>query len=256
MRRWKKNELRTGLKLKAVRSDNAPELKKLLDEFHEIDDVQNQSTTVARSHQNGLVERHIQTVEENIRAMLKAQDLPLEFWDEAAVAKAHIRNLQPRGPTFNGKVTCPQQAYTGVETSIENIRVWGSKCYAFVDPKTRHKNDRQDKLMMRGRKGVFMGWSEDTDKYLRTYTPNLSYVVRSSRLFVNETVPDGSVELRLRDCVSGPNGTPVDAVDRAKRGRPQREELKNINEGASKKNEQLERNEPGPPEMSRAIPEL
>ena len=70
MRRWKKKELRTGLKLKAVRSDNAPELKKLLDEFEETDGVQNQSTTVARSHQNGLEERDIQTVEESIRAMI------------------------------------------------------------------------------------------------------------------------------------------------------------------------------------------
>ncbi|KAI0994587.1 hypothetical protein K3495_g13594 [Podosphaera aphanis] len=256
MRRWKKKELRTGLKLKAVRSDNAPELKKLLDEFEEIDGVQNQSTTVAWSHQNELVERDIQTVEESIRAMLKAQDLPLEFWDEAALANAHIRNLQPRGPIINGKVTCPQQAYTWVEPSIENIRVWGSKCYAYVDPKTRHKNDRHDKLMIRGREGVFMGWSEDTDKHLRMYAPDLGYVVRSSRLFVDETVPGGSVDLRLRDCISGPHGTPVDAADRARRGRPRREELKNIKKGASKENEQLKRNEPGLPEISRAIPEL
>ncbi|KAI0994624.1 hypothetical protein K3495_g13558 [Podosphaera aphanis] len=88
------------------------------------------------------------------------------------------------------------------------------------------------------------------------YTPDLGYVVRSSRLFVDETVPGGSVDLRLRDCISGPHGTPVDAADRARRGRTPREELKNINEGASKENEQLERNESGLPEMSRAILEL
>lgn len=40
------------------------------------------------------------------------------------------------------------------------------------------------------------------------------YIVRSSRLFVDESIPGGMVDLRLRDCVSGPHGTPVDAADR------------------------------------------
>lgn len=224
IQKWRKREeLQTGNKLKAARSDNAGELKKILDQLEKEDGVQNQSTTIASSHQNGAVERDIQTAENSMRAMLKAQNLPLEFWDEAVVADAHIRNLQPRGPVINGKITCPYQAYTGKEPRIDNIRVWGSKAYAYVDPKTRHKDDRHDKLMLRGREGVFMGWSDDTDKHLRMYAPDLGYTVRSSRLSVDESVLGGTVDLRLRDCASGPQGTPIDAPDRKKRGRPRKE---------------------------------
>jgi hypothetical protein len=224
IRKWRKiEELLTDKKVKRARTDNAPELRKVLEQLEREDGLQVQYTTIASSNQNGPVERDIQTAENSMRAMLKAQNLPLEFWDEAVEADSYIRNLQPRGPTINGKITCPSQAYTGKEPNIENIRVWGSKAYAYVNPKTRHKDDRHDKLVLRGREGVFMGYCDGTEKHLKMYAPDLGYTVKSSRLNVDESVPGGDVDLRLRNCESGPQGTPIDLADRKRRGRPRKE---------------------------------
>ena len=225
IRKWRnREELATNKKLKSARTDNAPELKQILEQLEREDGVQAQFTTIASSNQNGPVERSIQTAENTMRAMLKAQDLPLEFWDEAVEADAYVRNIQPTGPIMNGKPTSPIQAYTGKEPDISHIRVWGSKAYAYINPKTRHKDDRHDKLVLRGREGVFMGYSDDTDKHFKMYAPDLGYTTRSSRLNVDESVCGGTVDLRLRNCISGPQGTPIEVADRRGRGRPRKDD--------------------------------
>ena len=75
-----------------------------IDEWEATDGVQADYTTIATSNQNGPAERSIQTAENSMRAMLKAQELPLEFWDEAVEADAYIRNRQPTGPIIKGKI--------------------------------------------------------------------------------------------------------------------------------------------------------
>ena len=75
-----------------------------------------------------------------MRAMLKDAGLPLEFWDEAVEADAYIRNRTASGPEINGKCTSPEEAYTGEKPSIDHIRVWGGKCYSYVDPKSLPAN--------------------------------------------------------------------------------------------------------------------
>jgi hypothetical protein len=67
-----------------------------------------------------------------------------------------------------------------------------------------------------------MGYSDNTDKHLKIYAPDLGRTVQSSRLFVDELVLGGTVDLRLRNCVNGPQGTPIDFQDRKGRGRPRK----------------------------------
>ena len=62
-----------------MRSDNAPELKKVLDEFEMTVGVRADYTTTATSNQNGSAERSIQSAENAMRAMLEAAQLPLKF---------------------------------------------------------------------------------------------------------------------------------------------------------------------------------
>ncbi|KAI0991074.1 hypothetical protein K3495_g17113, partial [Podosphaera aphanis] len=134
---WRnKVELQSGKKLKAVRSDNAPELKKTIDEWEREFGIQAEYTVIASSNQNGVAERSIQTAENSMRAMLEDAKLPIEFWDEAVEADAYIRNRTPIGPTEDGKILCPEWAFSGEIPSIDHIRVWGSKAYTYVDPKT------------------------------------------------------------------------------------------------------------------------
>jgi hypothetical protein len=220
LRVWKKKEeLATGCKLKAARTDNAPELKKILDQFEKEDGIQAQYTTIASSHQNGSAERHIQTAENNIRAMITDAELPLEFWDEAVEHDAFIRNLVARGPEVKGEVTSPEQAYTGSKPDVNNLYVWGCQSFSYVNPKTRSKHDRHDKLVHRGREGVFLGYAENTTKHMKFYAPDLGRTILTSVVHVCESTMGGKVNLRLR-CSTGPNGTPIEMEDRRPVGRP------------------------------------
>lgn len=213
-------EHQTEKKVKRARSDNAPELLKAINEWRIEDGVLAQSTTIASSHQNGPAERSIQTVEFDMRAMLEEAQLPIEFWDEAAEADSYMRNHTDTGPVIDGQETCPLRAFTGQTPSIDHIRKWGSKCFYYVDKKTIPANERHDKLVNPGRVGVFMGYSENTNKHFKVYSPERGYTIMSSRVVIKESVKGGSVDLRIRNCPAGPQGTVNAALDRRPRGRP------------------------------------
>ncbi|KAI0994162.1 hypothetical protein K3495_g14020, partial [Podosphaera aphanis] len=231
LQNWKtKVEHETDEKIKSVRSDNAPELLKAIREWTEKSGVQLEPTTIASSHQNGVAERNIQTAEADMRAMLKDADLPLEFWDEAVEADTYMRNRLQTGPIVDGRQVSPEQAFTGKIPDIDHIRIWGSKCYSYLHPKTIPANQRHDKLVDRGRVGVFMGYSDTTNKQFKVYSPDLGYTSRSSRLMVDEKSKGGTVDLRLRNCAAGSQGTPNSLNDRERRGRPKKstDPLENI----------------------------
>jgi hypothetical protein len=105
---WAENQ--TGDKVKAARTDNAPELLKVAQEWNEFKGVEVQPTTIASSHQNGAAEKNIQTTEDNVRALVKDSGLPLEFWDKAAEFDAHIRNRTDTRPMIEGSVVSPEEA--------------------------------------------------------------------------------------------------------------------------------------------------
>ncbi|KAI1002917.1 hypothetical protein K3495_g5286 [Podosphaera aphanis] len=138
-----------------------------------------------------------------MRAMLEDAKLPIEFWDEAVEADAYIRNRTPIGPIEDGKIKCPERTFSGEVPSIDHIRVWGSKAYTYVDPTTLPKDSRHDKLMLRGREGVFMRYTDSTDKQLKLYAPDLGYTQRVVVLYVDEKVKGGTFNLRLRSNPSG-----------------------------------------------------
>ncbi|KAF7569560.1 UBN2 multi-domain protein [Pyrenophora tritici-repentis] len=224
LRIWKTFvEHQTGEKVKAAGTDNAPELLQQAEEWRVTQGVEIQPTTIASSHQNGPAERNIQTAEADMRAMLKDAGLPIEFWDEAVEADAYLRNRTNTGPMINGKQVSPEEAFTGTKPSIDHIRVWGSKCYSYINPKTIPADQRHDKLVDRGRIGVFMGYSETTNKQFKFYSPELGYTSRTSRLSVDEYTPGGKVELRLRNIPAGPQGTQNTMPDRKPRGRPRKD---------------------------------
>ena len=222
LRKWKaKVELQTGKKVKACRSDNAPELKLVMNQWEAEEGVQANYTVIASSNQNGPAERSIQTAEHAMRAMLDDAQLPIEFWDEAVEADAYIRNRLPTGPLVEKQPTSPEQVFLGKRPYVDHVRVWGSKCYTYLNPKTLPAKGRSDKLMHRGRAGVFMGYSETTDKQFKVYSPDLGYTHRVSVIQTDEKVPGGKLNLNLR-VKSGPMGTSNELIPRKARGRPKK----------------------------------
>ena len=139
-----------------------------------------------------------------MRAMIKEAGLPIEFWDKAAEADIYVRNRTQSGPIINGKQVSPEEAFTGTRPSIDHIRVWGSKCYSYINPKSIPADQRHDKLVDCGRVGAFMGYSETTNKQFKVYFPELRYTFRSSRVLVDENITGETIDLRIRNCASGP----------------------------------------------------
>lgn len=229
LQKWKIGvELESGEKVKAARSDNAPEIKLILEDWCTTNGIRSENTVVHTSSQNGVAERSIQTSENSARAMLKDAKMPIEFWDEAVKADTYLRNRTATGPIINEKQTCPEEAYSGEKPSIDHIRVWGSKCYSYVNPTSLPAGWRHDKLVDRGRVAVFVGYCDETTKQYRVYAPDLGYTIRASVVTIDEEEKGGSVDLKLRTSGINPvtihpqqsQGTPNDLPDRRPRGRP------------------------------------
>ena len=219
LQEWRlKTELQTGAKVLAVRSDNGTELKSTLDDWCKSLGITPQYTVPYMSIQNGVAERAIRTTENSVRAMIKEAQLPIEFWVQAAQTDAYLRNRTATGPLIDGKQTTPEEAFTGVKPSIDHIRVWGCKCYSYVDPKSLPEG-RRDKFMDRGRVGVFMGYVEETTKQYQLWAPDLKRIIKGHAVKFAESEKGGTVDLRLQ------RQTPNVLPDRRPVGRPRKEPI-------------------------------
>lgn len=199
VRKWRlTEESRTQLKLAAVRSDNATEIRELLDEWSREGVIEEPTTSYTGSHQNGIAERSIQQAETDARSMMKDADLPLEFWDWAVEADTYIRNRTSSGPLIDGVNISPEEAYTGNKPSVDHIRVFGSVCYSYVSPKSIPAGMTSKKLRDPGAECVFVGYNSETTKQLNVYRPDLGYAVMSSVVDVDESKQGGALDLQIR----------------------------------------------------------
>ena len=196
LNQWKlKVELETQQKLQAVRSDNAPELLKLLKQWERSNGVALNPTEAYNSLQNGVAERAIQTAENDMRALLKDSGLPNEFWPEAVSTSAYLRSRTASGPEVDGVTISPEEAYSGEKPSCDHIKVWGCKVYSYLNPKSLPQGGRQDKLMDRGRVGVFLGYVEGTDKQFWIWAPDMKAKIKASDVRFCEHEKGGMIDL-------------------------------------------------------------
>ncbi|KAI1004412.1 hypothetical protein K3495_g3804 [Podosphaera aphanis] len=139
-------------RIKAARSDNAPELLLTVEGWREQDGIEAQPTVIASSHQNGAAERNIRTAEADMRLMLKESNLLIEFWDEAVETDPYMRNRTATGPIISDCVTSPQEAWTNKRPTVDHTKIWGSKSYSYVNLLTIPPGMRKDKLVDRDSK--------------------------------------------------------------------------------------------------------
>ena len=125
-------EKQSGEKILAGRSDGAPEILKLFGEWKSKFGIVAQTTAPYSSHQNGTVERAIQTSEKEARVLLEDSGMPVEFWDYAVESGAYVRNRLQRGPfvekEVDGKIAhqqlSPEGAWTATHAQdIDHLRV-------------------------------------------------------------------------------------------------------------------------------------
>lgn len=228
-------ELESGEVIKGARSDNAGEIKKVVEEWKASRGTSSQSTAIYSSYQNGPAERGIQISENGVRALLKDAKLPVEFWCYAVMADAYLRNRLIHGPFVERNVDgellsqqiSPEEAWTGKVPGQKHIHPFGCLAYSYVDPDSQPEGARTDKYVDRGRECVFVGYSDNTTKQWLVYAPDRHDVISSNRVVFNEDVPGGTIDLKLRMELSGGNfeevsGTSTDLPERKPRGRPKK----------------------------------
>jgi hypothetical protein len=96
--------------------------------------------------------------------------------------------------------------------------------YYYKNRKAIPADQRHDKLVNTGRMSVFMGYSSNTTKHFRVYSPEHGYTILRSIIRVNELVKGGTMDLRLH-VKAGPQGTPNIVPNQKAKGRPRKDHL-------------------------------
>jgi hypothetical protein len=228
---WKKDvELESGYKLQAVRTDNAGELLKQIENWYDSAGVILQTIVIHSLYQNGPAERGIQLTEEGIRALCKDANLPLQFWCFAAETSGYCRNRLEVPYIIAkaiGKPITPEELWTGYQPQVDYMRVWGCKAISAVDPKLLPPGTRNRKLLDRGRDAVFVGYVDKTTKQYWIYAPDMRIHMKSSNVKFYEDIPGGSIDLNLLTPIvelglleRRPRGRPIGSKNKPKDGLP------------------------------------
>jgi len=130
LRAWKiEAEAMARRKVNSIRTDNAPELTKAVNDMG----VHLQRTLPYTSSQNGVAERLIRTLREKHKTLIGASCLDISFRGDAIMAATHIRNV-----TIDESRRCsPYQLLTGRVCSTKHLKCWGARVYMRIAPATK-----------------------------------------------------------------------------------------------------------------------
>jgi hypothetical protein len=106
--------------------------------------------------QNGVAERKNKTICEAAKEMMFDQDLPNSLWVEATSTAVYIHNRCPHAIL---KDKTPEEVFSGIKSEVGHLRVFGCLVYIHV-PK-----EKRTKMEPSGKKGVFVGYSENSKAY-------------------------------------------------------------------------------------------
>eukprot|EP00794_Sanderia_malayensis_P001519 gene1519-1679_t len=146
--------------VKKMRSDNGGEY--ISNDFREIlvnHSIKHELSAPYSPHQNGTTERNWRTLFEMGRSMLIESNLPKYLWTYAIMTATHIRNRYVKRIQ-----NTPFGLITGTKPNLSKMHIFGTVCYAFLQPE-------QKKLDPRSKKGYFIGYDKESPSYL-VYFPD------------------------------------------------------------------------------------
>lgn len=125
------------LKVKSVRTDNAPELSKgTAHEFYLAHGIKQQISCAETTMQNGVVERKHKHILKTARCLFFQSNLPMKFWRDCVQCAVHLINRMPLA-VLNG--ITPYEKFHGTKPSLEHLKVFGRLCFVNTLKQGRHK---------------------------------------------------------------------------------------------------------------------
>ncbi|GJR89060.1 zinc finger, CCHC-type containing protein [Tanacetum coccineum] len=172
------NELRTTLKM--LRTDRGGEFtSNEFTQYCKENGIARQLTAPYSPQQNGVVERRNRTIMSTTRCMMKATNMPQNFWAEAVRHAIYILNSVP---TKALEDITPYEAIKQRKPNLENLRVFG--CIAYAKVPSQHLTKLDDRSI----KMVYLG-NEQGSKAYRLFDPTTQRVCvsRDVKFKENET---------------------------------------------------------------------
>jgi len=146
-----------GRKIKCLQSDNGKEYRnEAFDNFLKENGISRRTTVTHTPEQNGVAERRNRTLIEMTRCLLSQSSLPHSFWGEAVNTANYVRNRCP-SRSIGGKTA--YQLWAGKIPDVSHLEEFGSEVY------TLNRDGNKGKLDSRSRKGIFVGYSDETKGY-------------------------------------------------------------------------------------------
>ncbi|GJV44866.1 ribonuclease H-like domain, reverse transcriptase, RNA-dependent DNA polymerase [Tanacetum coccineum] len=172
------NELRTTLKM--LRTDRGGEFtSNEFTQYCKENGIARQLTAPYSPQQNGVVERRNRTIMSTTRCMMKATNMPQNFWAEAVRHAIYILNSVP---TKALEDITPYEAIKQRKPNLENLRIFG--CIAYAKVPSQHLTKLDDRSI----KMVYLG-NEQGSKAYRLFDPTTQRVCvsRDVKFKENET---------------------------------------------------------------------
>ncbi|GJZ61549.1 zinc finger, CCHC-type containing protein [Tanacetum coccineum] len=172
------NELRTTLKM--LRTDRGGEFtSNEFTQYCKENGIARQLTAPYSPQQNGVVERRNRTIMSTTRCMMKATNMPQNFWAKAVRHAIYILNSVP---TKALEDITPYEAIKQRKPNLENLRVFG--CIAYAKVPSQHLTKLDD----RSTKMVYLG-NEQGSKAYRLFDPTTQRICvsRDVKFKENET---------------------------------------------------------------------
>ncbi|GKA70358.1 zinc finger, CCHC-type containing protein [Tanacetum coccineum] len=153
-------ELRTTLRM--LRTDRGGEFtSNEFTQYCKENGIARQLTAPYSPQQNGVVERRNRTIMSTTRCMMKATNMPQDFWAEAVRHAIYILNSVP---TKALEDITPYEAIKNRKPNLENLKVFG--CIAYAKVPSQHLTKLDD----RSTKMVYLG-NEQGSKAYRLFDP-------------------------------------------------------------------------------------